>query len=140
MNIYGKIMPTWIRQYKFLHKPVKPALTIRASHDLARHQNCLLENNMFRLLKALALTLALAALSFFATSCGSSSQSQVRVVHAIPHAPAVDINVNGTKVITNLAFDSFQPASGYLKVKAGRDTVPVFGTRTTPHIPTSTRP
>ncbi len=95
---------------------------------------------MFRLLKALPLTLALAALSFFATSCGSSSQSQVRVVHAIPDGPAVDINVNGTKVITNLAFDSFQPASGYLKVKAGSDTVAVLDTGTTTQILSSTVP
>src|SRR6266478_5404381 len=41
----ARIMPTWIHQYKFLHKPIKPAITICASHVLAHHQNCLLENN-----------------------------------------------------------------------------------------------
>ena len=112
MNIYRKIMPTWIHQYKILHKLIKPALTISASHDLAHHQNCLLENNMFRLLKALPLTLALAALSLFAASCGSSNQSQIRVVHAIPDGPALDINVNTTKVFTNIAFGGVQPTPG----------------------------
>src|ERR1700731_1898307 len=95
-------------QYKLLHKPVKPALTISASHDFAHHQNCLLENTMFRLLKALPLALALAALSFFPASCGSSSKSQVRVLHAISDGPALDINVNTTKVFTNIAFSGVQ--------------------------------
>jgi hypothetical protein len=95
---------------------------------------------MFRLLKALPLTLALAALAIFASGCGSTSQSQVRVVHAIPDGPAVDIDVNGTKVITNLVFNSFQPASGYLKVKAGNDTVAVLDTGTTTQILSSSVP
>src|ERR1700676_3169987 len=127
-------MPTWIHQYKLLHNPVKPALTISASHQLAHHQNCLLEKNMFRLLKALPLTLALAALSFFAASCGSGSQAQIRVVNAIPDSPTagLDVDVNGTKITTAaLAFPGFQPASGYTKVKAGSDTIQAFDTGTT---------
>ena len=95
---------------------------------------------MFRLLKVLPLTLALAGLAIFAAGCGSTSQLQVRVVHAIPDGPAVDIDVNGTKVITNLVFNSFQPASGYLKVKAGNDTVAVLDTGTTTQILSSTVP
>src|SRR5260370_6200984 len=132
MNSYRKIMPTWIHQYKLLHKRIKPALTISASHDLAHHQNCLLENNMFRLLKALPLTLALAALSLFATSCGSSSQSQIRVVHAISDGPALDINVNTTKVFTNIAFGGVQPIPpAYTKVASGSDTLQAVDTGTT---------
>jgi hypothetical protein len=88
---------------------------------------------MFRLLKALPLTLALAALSFFATSCGSSSQSQVRVVHAISDETiALDINVNTTKVFTNIAFTSVQPTPpAYTKVASGRDTLEAVDTGTT---------
>src|ERR1700674_933221 len=125
-------MPTWIHQYKLLHNPVKPALTISASHQLAHHQNCLLEKNMFRLLKALPLTLALAALSFFAASCGSGSQAQIRVVHAISDGPALDIDVNTTKVFTNISFTGVQPTPpAYTKVASGGDTLQAVDTGTT---------
>ena len=87
---------------------------------------------MFRLLKALPVTLALAALSIFATSCGSSSQSQVRVVHAISDGPALDINVNTTKVFTNIAFGGVQPTPpAYTKVASGSDTLQAVDTGTT---------
>ena len=89
---------------------------------------------MFRLLKALPVTLALAGLSFFATSCGSGSQAQIRVVNAIPDVPnntPLDIDVNGTKVITALAFPSVQPSSGYTKVASGNVTIQAFDTGTT---------
>jgi hypothetical protein len=91
-----------------------------------------LEKNMSRLLKALPLTLSLAALSFFATSCGSSSQSQVRIVHAISDGPALDINVNTTKVFTNIAFGGVQPTPpAYTKVASGSDTLEAVNTGTT---------
>jgi hypothetical protein len=87
---------------------------------------------MFRLLKALPLTLALAALSFFAASCGSSNQAQIRVVHAIPDGPALDIDVNTTKVITNIAFGGVQPTPpAYTKVSTGNVTFQAFDTGTT---------
>ena len=87
---------------------------------------------MFRLLKALLLTLALTALSFFATSCGSSSQSQVRVVHAISDGPALDINVNTTKVFTDIAFGGVQPTPpAYTKVASGSDSLEAVDTGTT---------
>jgi hypothetical protein len=111
---------------------MKPALTVSASHDFAHHQTCLLENNMFRLLKALPLMLAFAALSIFATSCGSTSQSQARVVHAISDGPALDINVNTTKVFTNIAFGGVQPTPpAYTKVASGSDTLQAVDTGTT---------
>jgi hypothetical protein len=96
-------------------------------------KNCLLENNMFRLLKALPLTLALAALSIFATSCGSSSQSQVRVVQAISdETTGLDINVNTTKVFTNIGFQGVQPTPpAYTKVASGSDTLEAVDTGTT---------
>jgi Domain of unknown function (DUF4397) len=104
-------------------------------------KNCLLENNMFRLLKALPLTLGLAVVSFFATSCGSSSQSQIRVVNAIPDVPSntpLDIDVNGTKVITALAFPNFQPSSGYTKAASGSVTITALDTGTTTQVLSST--
>lgn len=89
---------------------------------------------MFRLLKALPLTLALAASTFFTASCGSSS-SQVRVVDAIPDAPVgLDVAINGKNVFTNVTFGisgSVEPSSGYQKVSAGSDSIEVFQTGTT---------
>lgn len=87
---------------------------------------------MFRLLKALPLTLALAALSIFATSCGSGGQAQVRVVHAISNGPALDIDVNTTKVATDIAFGGVQPTPpAYTKVASGSVTIQAFDTGTT---------
>jgi len=88
---------------------------------------------MFRLLKVPSLTLALAAVSIFATSCGSSSQSQVRVVQAISdETTGLDINVNTTKVFTNIAFGAVQPTPpAYTKVASGRDTLEAVNTGTT---------
>lgn len=94
---------------------------------------------MLRLLKALPLALALAALIFFAASCGSSSQSQLRVVHAISDGPALDINVNTTKAFTNIAFEGVQPAPpAYTKVASGSDTLEAFDTGTTTPVINST--
>ena len=117
---------------------MKPTLTISASHDFTHHQNCLLENTMLRFLKVLPLTLFLAALSFFATSCGSGSQSQIRVVHAISDGPAFDVDINGTKIFTNIGFDSFQPSSGYTKAASGSVTIAVLDTGTTTQVFSST--
>jgi len=84
---------------------------------------------MLRLLKALPLAFAIASLSLFA-GCGSSSQSQVRVVHAISDAPALDVDVNTTKAFTNLAFTNFQPTTGYTKVTSGNVTLEAVDTGT----------
>jgi hypothetical protein len=90
---------------------------------------------MFRLLKALPLTLALAALSFFAASCGSGNQAQIRVVDAIPDSPTagLDVDVNGTKITTAaLAFGGVQPTPpAYTKVASGNVTIQAFDTGTT---------
>lgn len=89
---------------------------------------------MLRLLKALPLTLGLACLCFFAASCGSN-QSQIRVVHAISDGPALDINVNTTKVVTNIAFAGVQPTPpAYDKVTAGSVTLQAYDTGTTTSI------
>jgi Domain of unknown function (DUF4397) len=86
---------------------------------------------MFRLLKALPLVFALTSLCFFAASCGSTSQSQVRVVHAVSDAPALDVDVNTTKVFTNITFTGTQPAPpAYTKVASGTVTLEAVDTGT----------
>jgi Domain of unknown function (DUF4397) len=89
---------------------------------------------MFRVLKALPFTLALASLSFFAMSCGSASKAQVRILNAIPDSSqsGLDVDVNGTKVTTApLIFPGFQPATGYFSVASGSDSFQAFLTGTT---------
>jgi hypothetical protein len=82
---------------------------------------------MFHPLKALPLALAVAALSLF-TSCGSNN-AQIRVVHAIADATALDVDINGTKQITDISFDTVQPSSNpatYVSVPSGNDTIEAF--------------
>lgn len=92
---------------------------------------------MFRSLKALPLTLALAALSIFATSCGSSSSAMARFVNAIPNTAnyggSVDVEVNTTKEFSNVVFPNAS-ASTYTSVPSGSDTIKGFvaGGTTTP--------
>jgi hypothetical protein len=89
---------------------------------------------MFRLLKALPLTLAIAALIVFATfaaSCGSTN-SQARFVNAISdNTTTLDIDFNGTKVfgLTN----TFPTDSGstYVSIPTGSDKIQGFASGTT---------
>ncbi len=78
-------------------------------------------------LKALPLTLALAVLSVSAASCGSTSTAQIRFVNAIQdtaqYGPGLDVDVNGTKEITDVAFETYQPSSGYTSVTSGGVTI-----------------
>ncbi len=83
---------------------------------------------MFRLLKALPLTLALAALFLF-TGCGSSS-SQARFVNAIPDAGVLDIDVGGTKEFSSVAFATAS-GSNYVGVPSGSVTIEGFASGTT---------
>lgn len=72
-------------------------------------------------LVALCLSLAFAPSS----NAQSSGTAQIRVVHAAPGVPAVDIYVDGQKALTNVAFFS---ASQYLAVPAGSRLVQVTQT------------
>ena len=92
---------------------------------------------MFRLLKALPVTLAIAALSLF-TSCSSSSHTQIRVINAIPDAQgALDVDFNGNKITgtTPLAFGSIFPATNppatYASEPSGSGTITAYVTGTT---------
>ena len=67
---------------------------------------------------------AVAALAFVVSPVSAQSGSgRVRVMHASPDTPAVDIFVDGAKAVTALAF----PAStGYVSLPAGSHNVKVF--------------
>jgi hypothetical protein len=94
---------------------------------------------MSRWFETFALTLALAALSAFATSCGSSYSAKMRVLNAIPDGQQVDVDVNGTKDFSQLSFTGFAPTPqpGYTTVPSGSVTVEAFltgtGTAAPPH-------
>jgi hypothetical protein len=82
---------------------------------------------MFRLLKILPLALALAALSIFVASCGSNGSSQIRFVHAIQDAPALDIYDNGNLLFSDISFLGVLPSQpGYSSVKSGSNTIQGF--------------
>lgn len=97
-----------------------------------------------RLLKALPLTFALAALSIFAASCGSNAPAQVRFVHAIQDASALDINVTGPNTasmpeFTHVSFLDVQPPQpGYTSLPSGSDTIAGVLTGTTTPVFTDT--
>jgi len=82
---------------------------------------------MFRLLKALPLTLALAAMSVFFTACGSNS-AQARFVNAIPDSTntPLDIDVGGTKEFSTVQFATASPGSNYLGVPSGNVSIEGF--------------
>ena len=92
---------------------------------------------MFRLLKALPLTLALAALSFFAASCGSGSSAHARFVNAIQNTAVygngLDVEVNGTKDFTDVTFPNAS-ASTYTSIASGSDTILGVQTGTTTQV------
>ncbi|MGA2459515.1 MAG: DUF4397 domain-containing protein [Terriglobales bacterium] len=88
---------------------------------------------MSRWLKALPLALAVAASGIFAISCASSNnQAQIRFVHAIQDAPAMDINVygpqqvNGMQLFADVPFRGFRPSAGYINVLADTQTIEGF--------------
>ena len=94
---------------------------------------------MPRLLKALPLMLAIAALSLVTTGCGTSGSS-VRVVNAIPNVGgnggiALDVYFNGTKDFTGVTFRSVYPApttpASYTSVPSGKDTIQAYDANTT---------
>jgi len=73
----------------------------------------------------------------FIASCMMPKQmnSYVRILHASPNAPAVDIYANGNIIVSNLAYKEF---TQYLPVPSGNYTIKVFptGNTTTPVIDT----
>lgn len=68
---------------------------------------------------------ALAAVAAFAVIGGASADdnARVRVLHASPDAPAVDVYVDGNEAISDLAFNDI---TGYIALPAGSYDVQVF--------------
>jgi hypothetical protein len=68
------------------------------------------------------------------TGAPASGMAGIRVLHASPDAPAVDVYLDGTKAITGLAFGEMAPAlstGGYIDVAAGDHAVKVCATGST---------
>jgi hypothetical protein len=70
-------------------------------------------------------TLSLAAALLFGATQASAqtNNSTVRVVHASPDAPAVDIYVDDKKTLSSL---SFKRVTGYLSLPAGKHNIKVY--------------
>lgn len=62
------------------------------------------------------------------TTSSSDTMSYIKILHASPNAPAVDIYVNDNKVIENLAFSQ---ATDYLPIDPGSYNVKVYAAGTT---------
>jgi hypothetical protein len=73
-----------------------------------------------------AIVMAFAA---FTSAASAADTARVRVVHASPDAPAVDVYADGAKVHTNVAFKG---SSDYLSVPAGPHNFKVFATGANP--------
>jgi hypothetical protein len=63
--------------------------------------------------------------TLFAVACGDSGSTQLRVLHASPDAPNIDVLYDSKALLTNVAYTD---ASPYLKVKAGTRRVEVRAT------------
>lgn len=59
---------------------------------------------------------------------GAAGTTRIRVLHASPDAPAVDVWVDGSKALTNVAFKGL---SSYLTVPSGAHHIQVVATGTT---------
>lgn len=66
--------------------------------------------------------------TLFAVACGDSGSTQLRVLHASPDAPNVDVLYDGKVLLTNVAYPN---GSAYIKVKAGTRRVEVRATGAT---------
>lgn len=70
------------------------------------------------------LTASIAAIAIFASAVSAqSSDAQLRVLHASPDAPAVDVYIDGAEAISDLAFDDI---TDYVSVPSGAHSVQVF--------------
>lgn len=78
-----------------------------------------------RKLIVLGLTAALMALALIPSAFAQAGTAKVRVIHASPDAPAVDVFVNGNRALTNVPFFT---ASDYLDLPAGTYQIQVSPT------------
>jgi hypothetical protein len=75
----------------------------------------------------LAMTTMVVGATIFTAGCGDNGHAQLRVVHASPDAPNVDVLVDSKTVLTNVAYET---ASNYLTVGAGSRKIEVRATGT----------
>ncbi len=69
------------------------------------------------------------AFAAFASGASAADTARVRVVHASPDAPAVDVYADDAKVLTNVPYKG---SSDYLSVPAGAHNFKVFATGANP--------
>ncbi len=101
---------------------------------------------MVRLSRTLPPILALWALSMATISCNTNGTAQIRVINAIPATTsALDVDINGTKAIGNLAFDAVSPpvtgsGAAYIGINSGASTIEAFytGQTTSPIVDSTT--
>lgn len=82
-----------------------------------------------RLITVAILIMSLGALSFSAVAAQEGDTAKVRVIHASPDAPNVDVYVNGEAAVTDLAF---QEATDYLDLPGGDYQIQVTATGSSP--------
>jgi hypothetical protein len=75
----------------------------------------------------LAMTAVVVGATIFTAGCGDDGKSLLRVVHASPDAPNVDVVVDGKGVLSNVPYET---ASDYLTVSAGSRKIEVRATGT----------
>lgn len=86
---------------------------------------------MFSRQKSFLLLIALLGSTLLTLACGDSSRGNLRVVHASPDAPNVDVLVDAKTVLTNVAY---QTGSDYQKVDTGSRHIQVRPTGTTTNV------
>jgi len=76
---------------------------------------------MIKLIAAVIIGVAIFGTGLVGAS--AAGEARVRVIHASPDAPAVDVYANGARVLSGVPF---QASSGYLTVPAGSYTLEVY--------------
>lgn len=79
-------------------------------------------------LSSLVMTTLILGATLFTAACGDDHHSRLRVVHASPDAPNVDVAIDGKTVLTDVPYET---ASKYLTIGSGTRHVEVRATGTT---------
>ncbi|RJR07808.1 DUF4397 domain-containing protein [Candidatus Parcubacteria bacterium] len=97
-----------------------------SEHILYKKQNKgEIELKKFRLL--IASIVSIFAFSVLSSFASADDHAMVRIIHASPDAPAVDVFVNGDAVVENA---SFKAATDYMNLPAGTHKVEIYATGT----------
>jgi hypothetical protein len=86
-----------------------------------------LGEEMLHCWRVLPALLAVASLSLFSLSCSSNGNSEVRFVHAVQDATALNVDINGKPEFDNISFLGVLPNQpNYTSVPSGSDTLEAF--------------